>query len=147
MVMGYLGDEIQDAALKLGFSIEQLSVGQAEELRSRLAGLYGRDPAYFSYQNLKEYESIHDSTAWSWVSEFIGNSEVYLFFLKDQDPSVWKVPNGEMIVPLLEESIGFVFYIVPPNAEYILCYEDHDCLIGAGTAMEWIRHLSDQRGK
>lgn len=139
--MGYLGDEICDAALRLGFSIEQLPMEQAGALRNHLAKLYCRDQSFFSYQNLKEYESIHNSAAWSWVSEFIGNSEVYLFFLEDQDPSVWKIPSGEMIVPLLEESIGFVFYIVPPNAEYLLCYEDHDCLIGAGTAIDWIRRL------
>jgi hypothetical protein len=52
MFMGYLGDEIYDAALRLGISIEQLPMEQADGLRNHLARLYCRDQAFFSYQNL-----------------------------------------------------------------------------------------------
>jgi hypothetical protein len=138
--MAHLSAEVAEAANRLGFAVRRIPPAEAEALRRRIAFIYSLGPKYLlSYHYAENAESIHDRAAWSWLSDFLGRTEVYMLFNPDDDPDILRIPSGTMVVPLLKETTGFVFYLAPSDGSFLLCYDDHDCLIGLGTAGDWIR--------
>lgn len=79
--------------------------------------------------------------AWTWLAEFVDDGPVLLLLQKDLDPVCLLVPRGRDIGRLLAETFHFVFYITRDDLSFLLAYDDHDCLIGCGSAVEWIREL------
>src|SRR5690349_10747383 len=96
MPMGYLSDEVADAAQKLGVPASRLPRPVADQLRQRIAARYGLDPRSPLWGRRYEgAEVVHDPMAWSRVAEFVGESAVvYLLFAPFVDPDVWMVPGG-----------------------------------------------------
>jgi hypothetical protein len=140
--MPHISAELQEAADNLGFAIACMPPDDAAALRRRIAIRYSLDPTYLlAYRQARDAVSIHDPIGWSWLSEFTGQSVVFLLFNQDDDPDVLVIPSGTMILPLLKETTGFPYYLAPPNESYLLCFDDHDCLIGLGAAADWIRQL------
>jgi hypothetical protein len=54
---------------------------------------------------------------------------------------MWIIPDGSTLTSILSETIGFPFYVTSLNTDYMLCFDDHDCLIANGKAVEWICKL------
>jgi hypothetical protein len=54
---------------------------------------------------------------------------------------MWIIPSGSILTSILSATIGFPFYVTSLNTDYILCFDDHDCLIANGKAVEWICKL------
>jgi hypothetical protein len=62
--MGYLADEIENAASELGITLSKLQMGEVLEIRKQLAEKFSIEPKFpwkLSYQNLKDTQSIHHS--------------------------------------------------------------------------------------
>lgn len=143
--MANISAELLEAAGKLGFAVNRMPDVDADALRRKIAARYSLDPRYLlSYQHVVDTESIHDPAAWSWLSRFLGSSEVLLLFAPDDDREVLTIPSGSMVVPLLKETTGFVFYLTPPDVSYLICFDDHDCLTGLGSATDWVRQLKKE---
>ena len=51
------------------------------------------------------------------------------------------IPNGTELYKILEDSFGFEFYITNQNHSYILCFNHHDILYGAGEAKKWVSEI------
>lgn len=58
---------------------------------------------------------------------------------------MWLIPSGKALTSILSETIGFPFYVTSKDAQYMLCFDDHDCLIATGKAVEWICQLRNDR--
>ena len=58
---------------------------------------------------------------------------------------MWIVPSGSALTSILSETFGFRFYVTSSEADYILCFDDHDCLIANGKAVECIYQIRDRR--
>ena len=78
------------------------------------------------------------------LTEYVGDEEVLLFVNPEDSQIMWKFDNGTDLESLLSESSGFPFCITSEKANYILCFEDHDCLVGVGEAASWVK---EQREK
>lgn len=139
--MSYISDEVSDAVSALGITARRLSADEADLIRDRLHDRFGLDSQHFSVYLSHESESLHDPKAWSWLSQFVGGSEAILLFPKCNEPEGWEFPDGGTIVRVLEECSGFVFFVTTKNNDCLIAFDDHDCLIGAGTAAEWVRTL------
>lgn len=138
--MSYLSDEIAEAVSVLKMSAHRLPADETERIRRRLHDRFGWDPGHLGVSLGKESESLHHPEAWSWVSEFVGHaSEAVLLFPMCDEQEAWIFPNGESTVSVLGECTGFIFFVTSQRADYLLAFDDHDCLIGAGTAAAWIR--------
>ncbi|MHC5748350.1 MAG: DUF6756 family protein [Nostoc sp.] len=144
--MGYLADEIENAAFELGILISKLKIEKVIEIRRRLAESFSKDPEFLwklSYQNLNNTYSINDSKGWSFIQDYVGENEVILFVNPDEEQEMWIIPSGKALTSILSETIGFPFYVTSRDTDYILCFDDHDCLIATGKSVEWICQLRD----
>lgn len=144
--MGYLADEIDNAAFELGIVISKLQIEEVIEIRRELAEKFSKEPEYpwrLSYQNLNDTQSINDSKGWSYIQDYVGEKEVILFVNPDEEQEMWSIPSGKTLTSILSETIGFPFYVTSQDTDYMLCFDDHDCLIATGKAVEWICQLRD----
>ncbi|WP_396019832.1 MULTISPECIES: DUF6756 family protein [Nostocaceae] len=123
---------MENAAFELGIVISKLQIEEVIEIRRKLAQKFSKEPESFwrlSYQNLKETQSINDSKAWSYVQDYVGEKEVILFVNPDEEQEMWSIPSGKALTSILSETIGFPFYVTSQDTDYMLCFDDHDCLI------------------
>nr|RNJ64599.1 MAG: hypothetical protein EDM05_35685 [Leptolyngbya sp. IPPAS B-1204]RNJ64666.1 MAG: hypothetical protein EDM05_35300 [Leptolyngbya sp. IPPAS B-1204] len=142
--MGYLANEIENAAFTLGIEISKLPMNEVLEIRKKLAAKFSTEsssPWRLSYQNLKNTQSIHNQKGWSLIQNYVGANEVLLFVNPDEEKDIWRIPSGEALTAILSETVGFPFYVTSQDADYLFCFDDHDCLIAAGQAGQWITEL------
>jgi len=144
--MGYIGDEIKSAASEIKVIISTVDENKALEIRKKLAENFssngGNFPHRISWQNLVNYESAHrPDDGWMLVGDFVEDEEAFLFISPEQEMTMWKFHSGTDLVLVLGECFGFPFCVTSANTDYILCLDDHDCLIGSGRVAEWIREL------
>jgi hypothetical protein len=139
--MGYLANEIENSAADLGIILSKLQMREVLEIRQKLAEKFSIEPESpwkLSYQNLKHTQSIHHSKGWSFIQNYVGEKEIILFVNPDEEKDMWIIPSGSALTSILSETVGFPFYITSLDTDYMLCFDDHDCLIANGKAVEWI---------
>lgn len=95
---------------------------------------------YF-WQSLKVYSVMQDDNGWKYIKEFIKDSECILFFDEIDEKKAISFESGYDLVKLLGETWGFVFYVTDIMNHYLICFNDHDCLFGCGSALEWVENL------
>jgi hypothetical protein len=61
-----------------------------------------------------------------------------LLFDLSNEAEMFQVPSGTALHDLLYNTFGFVFYVTDSEATYLICFNDHDFLIGCGSARRWI---------
>ena len=59
--------------------------------------------------------------------------------------SVLVINNGKSLYRLLDEMIGFEFFITNFETDYLLCFNHHDCLVGCGAALTTVPENRDGR--
>jgi hypothetical protein len=139
--VGYLAEEIENAASKLGIAISKLPTEEVFKIRQTLAKNFSVEPEFpwrLSYQNLKKYRSIHNPKAWSFIQDYVGERENLLFVNPDEEQDMWIIPSGSALTSILAQTVGFPFYVTSRNTDYLFIFDDHDCLIANGKAVEWI---------
>jgi hypothetical protein len=145
--MGYLADEIESAALILNIVLSKINIEEIEEIRSKLAYSFSKEPDFpwkLSYQNLKNIQSFCDPKGWMLIQDYVKNNNVILFVNPDQEKDMWIIPSGSALTLILGETIGFPFYVTSQETDYLLCFDDHDCLIATGKATEWLVKLREE---
>lgn len=55
---------------------------------------------------------------------------------------MWKFKSGKDLVAVLGECSGCPFCITSQKADYILCFDDRDCLISLGRIQNWLPDLN-----
>ena len=143
--MGDLTAEIEDAIATLGVITSKVEVTQAFEIRKKLAQKFSDIPKNSQsvcWQNLINHSGIHNSDGWRLLENYVQNEEVLLFINPEEDEIMWKFKSGKGLVAVLGECYGFPFCITSQEADYILCFDDHDCLIGSGKVKNWLKSLN-----
>ena len=146
--MGYLADEIENAALQLDIVISKVANKEIERIRGKLAYSFSKDPGLpwnFSHQNLKNIQSLCDPEGWTFIQDYVQSNQVILFVNPDREEDMWIVPSGIALTLILGETIGFVFYVTSLEADYLSCFDDHNCLIAAGKAIKWLVEFRENR--
>lgn len=142
----FISEEIENVTSSLNISAHPMLDHEAERLREIVYKRYDIDPKSPGVMIHSSTSSVHDPQAWSRIREFLSNDEAILFFREwDDDEVMWVFPDGESLHECLAETFGFVFFITNKSASFLLAFEDHDCLIGAGGAEEWVRSLRVQK--
>ena len=143
--MGYLANEILDVSSKLGYYTELLSPSDTQKVFSAILEKFchsNKSKPLPLWELLENSIGIHNSEAWSWISEFVGKKPILIFFEQSDDSSIVYLKNGSFLSEILGECFGFVFYITDLKYSYIISFNDHDILIGSGTAANWIKSKS-----
>ncbi len=145
----YYQEELHCALSSLNVSAESMGPDLLSVIKKDLSFKYGIDfnDTSVTTSNVTEIESIHNSDAWERISEFIGDERCILFFVERIDNSAWLFNNGFDLVKTLHKTVGFVFFVTSEFSDYLIAYNDHDCLIGFGRATEWAKSLEDTTKK
>lgn len=139
--MGYLAEEITSVCSRLGYDFNYLNLRDSQNVISIIKDKFccgkNKSPLWESILNSK---GVYNQRGWSWISEFVGDIPILIFFEQSDDKSIVRLENGSYLSKILGECFGFVFYITDLDYNYLVCFNDHDILMGAGTASDWIEN-------
>jgi len=142
--MGYLANEVYSVARQLSYEACILNSSNSQNILSTIREKFcSGSNRYPLWEYIVSSEGIHNKDAWSWISEFLDNCPVIIFFDESDDKSMVRLEHGLHVSKILGECFGFVFYLTDFNYNYLICFNDHDILIGAGTAKDWIKIKSE----
>ena len=82
---------------------------------------------------------VQTASGWKLVPTFVAEAPCLAF--SACATSIWKFANGAELLLFLEASPPFEFFVCDALATYLLCYNDHDFVIGWGRSVEWVRQL------
>ena len=71
------------------------------------------------------------------------SQQLEMFFDDIEDKSVLVISDGKSLYKLLDDMFGFEFYITNFETNYLLCFNHHDCVLGCGTAKNWVESLNN----
>lgn len=101
----------------------------------------GKDE-YPLWDNLNNFSVVYNKDGWRLIRDFIAEKKCILFLEKADAEFVIELPDGLALNTLLENTAGFVFYVSNQDLNFLICFNDHDDLLGAGTAGKWIDNMS-----
>jgi hypothetical protein len=140
--MGIYSEEILSACSTFGYSCLLLDAAQAASLHANVQKKFTKSPGQAPlWERLISDASIHDVNGWKYISSFTHNQPVLIFFDARSDNFVVLLDNGSNLTDILGDCTGFVFYVTNQACDYLICFNDHDVLIGVGTAKKWIDDL------
>ena len=90
------------------------------------------------WENINDSESVQRQDGWLLISDFINNEKVILFLDKRTEKFGVLLKGGKDLNTLLSNTFNFVFYITNESFDYLLCFNEHDFLIGTGKAKAWL---------
>ncbi len=139
-----LNDMIESALRSAEIEAHKLPTGEAHQLRqlveSSFAESSGRSPLW---ERLGNAVGKYLPDGWSLACEFLGNTEVILFFDENESTEMWRFVSGWELLQLLKECPAMEFYLTDKNASLLLCHNHHDYLIGVGTCRTWLERIAD----
>jgi hypothetical protein len=144
--MGHIVDEITREAQALGITLIVVAADETRALREGVRKRY--NPPLWSGRiesNLIEAGGIHDPDGWMLIADFVGSNSTVMFFEEADDRLGVRFPNGETLTTVLRETTGPVLYLTDDGLSYLICFNFHDVLIGAGSARGWIAQLKAER--
>lgn len=139
--MGLIADEINRAIKDNHLKSHLLPSVYAEDLRTDIIEQYCNRNSVFMWESFKDCIHYQNSNAWSLIHDYVKENECIMLFDKSEDENVFLISNGRELQQILEDSFGFEFYITDKNYSYLLCFNHHDILYGAGKAKEWINEI------
>lgn len=98
----------------------------------------------FLWENLGTRTSIRGKFAWEFIDKILSQQpgdKVFMFFDERDKTPAFAFPRDVPIVPLLEQTSHFIFYLTNEELDYLICFNDHDFLIAAGTAIDALKSL------
>jgi hypothetical protein len=96
------------------------------------------------WDHLRAGEGLHVVRGWHLASEFLDGAPALLLFEPKDEMSYFVFDVATDIVSVIDECYGFEFYITNPLQSYLLAFNHHDFLIGAGLAREWILKVRER---
>lgn len=139
--MEYISREIEEVSRALSIPAILLPPEETSRIREALRDRYEVDWRHDSVMIESATAHVYHPQAWSWLSEFIGDKEVIMLFNVGNDPDAWIIPSGHDLVRILAETFGFIFFMTSRSFDYVMAFDDNDCLIGAGRASGWVEGL------
>jgi hypothetical protein len=132
----FIADDVVREALAVGGSATILAPEDAQVLIGKLWEKYTTlaRPGRVLWEHLGHVPSIHDPEGWRKAETICGEGDTYMLIEDSERQSVVWLSSAELLTPVLSETISFVFYLFDAEQTYLVCFNDHDMLIGAGAA-------------
>ena len=139
-----IGIDIEKTAKSNAIYIERLCEKRAEIIKRNITKKYlDTYSEIFLWARFKSFAVKQREDGWQKLCDFVGNKSCLMFFDDMDDKSVFVLKNGQDLYTLLCEMYGFDFYITDIETEYLLCFNDHDGLLGCGKAKKWVESLDE----
>lgn len=135
--------ELERVAKENKISIEKLDLDLQTRLMNSLLRKYSKsnDKNLILWDNLIESIGYHSEHAWQWTNAFTKNKPIILFFPFHLNEPAYLIRDSGDLITLIAEMPLFVYYITDDSTSWMICYTDHDVLLGVGDAMHWVDSL------
>ena len=148
--MWNIKNEIIHAANKLNINISEIPESQTKILINSVANKYTNlKNTNFLWESFKNDFGIKNKNAWEWITKIINDKndqEVIMFFNPNDESVAFRFYNKMDIVPILQNTYGFEFYLTSKTIDYVMCFNHHDFFITCGKAIEWLKeYLKKQK--
>jgi thiol-disulfide isomerase/thioredoxin len=142
--MGRYANEIIDVCNTLNYKASLLTYEDAKSVLNLINKKFSSPDlhGYAFWDRVPDSAGVYNDQAWLWIGDFVGSYPILVFF--DDDTSVVRIEDGLTFPKIYAECVGFVFYLTNLNFDYLICFNDHDILIGAGTAKKWIENKQNK---
>lgn len=140
--MGHIRSAIEAALTDLSLSIEEVTGDDSERIRlgAELQYASSKMPPNL-WERIQGGVGRYDPMGWKAIGDFPNDTPVILFFDVEDETAVYEAQSCPELVRLLAECPGFVFYVTNRRYDFLICHNDHDYLIAAGTAKPWLLDL------
>lgn len=147
--MWTIADDMIGEADLLGVRASALPVNEREKIRRDLAEKYGRSKAGWPlWDGPSDDPSLQEEAAWRLVADFVGDSACIVLWERRTEEQALQFERGRDLVRVLEGVHRTEFYVTDHITSFLLCFNDHDCLVAAGRAAPWLRtHLVTRDSK
>jgi hypothetical protein len=135
--------EVLRAAQALGIRAEPLTVESSAALWSSILQRYaaGNDK-WPLWEHLRNDIGVQLVDGWKLLPRFLGTGgPLALVFEPADERRYIRFHAAPDIVRTLEDCFRFEFYVTDDSLSFLLCFNHHDFLIGAGLAREWVKSL------
>jgi len=139
--MGYIRDEIIEAAKVINASMIELTPSESEKIHVDVSNKFAQGTQDWMWEHLESKVSIQDPDAWKWINDYIKDFQVIMLFNSKEEGTVFRFFDSNEIIPILGNTSGFEFYLTDIKYNYLLCFNHHDYLIASGTAQNWLETL------
>lgn len=134
-----ISEHILEETNKIGISIRKLNNDERENLLYEIEKKYlNNKSSLLMWERLQKYEALSDKDAWGYLKDYINNENCILFFNQEEDKEMFEVDSGYDMHTILSETYGYEFYITNSDCSYLLCFNHHDILYGAGDSQQWV---------
>lgn len=133
-------DEIAAAVSRLGVRAVELEGEKARSVESRAELGFAKPGHRPLWERVLNGEDIHDANAWRSIGAF-AVAPATLFVRDAQGLCAFRFEGGPDLIATIGSCPGFEFYVLDDSNQFLLSFNDHDVLIGCGTAAEWVREL------
>ncbi|MDB5356481.1 MAG: hypothetical protein JWN24_2934 [Phycisphaerales bacterium] len=138
----HISNQIADAAKNAAKPIVLIGAEAVTHIRRRVILSYcNRFDTGFLWEHLIGAEGIQDSAGWLRLKSLNVTAPVILFFNPEDDPAGFEFKSLPDVPAVLGECFGFEFYLTDREKSFVISFNHHDMLIGAGKAAEWIRQM------
>lgn len=138
----WIADEVVGTACSLNCLARRMGADEVSRIYSEMWNRFTLVKGASSplWENVVGHVSVQDGESWRWIADYVGDGSL-IMFIDDFFEKVTGVSfeSGGKVVQVLEECIPFVFYLTNESLDFLLCFNDHDFLIAAGDACEWLR--------
>lgn len=124
---------------RLGVTL--LPEDRASQIRERVMGAWRKDRRRRLLWEQLAGSSVQDPEGWRRIPDYVGDAGCVLFFDESTCDDLLAVPSGAALRTLLEESYHFEFYVTGTGDDYVLAFNHHDFLVGAGSAEAFVERL------
>ena len=146
----FVKESIDEALQATGYRLEEMSTLESVFFRKRVWDTLTDGKEHWClWESAAAYGgfSIRESNAWEWLDEFLLLDEFYLFFDKDEDPTIYIFPQNQCFTKFQNEFPGYTFYITNKNLDFLIYQNDSDYLRCIGTAEPWLRNKAKELSK
>jgi hypothetical protein len=130
-------------ASRLGVPVSLVDEVAADRLRSNLLQKYGRSKMGWPlWDGPSDDVSVQDESAWRWIADFLNDGPCVILWEPGTERKALRFSSGVGLVAVLAECHRTEFYVTDDVTSFMLCFNHHDYLIGAGHACKWLADRS-----
>jgi hypothetical protein len=130
-------DEIRSAVEELKVDVLELGDDAVRVIENGVERAFAEPGPGALWERLRASRGVQNSEGWRRVGEFSGGA-TNLLVRDAQGACAFRFARSEDIPLALAQCSGFEFYVCDDGLNYLLAFNHHDFLIGAGTAAAWL---------
>lgn len=137
-IMWTIANGMIEEASRQGMFVGVLPPGDAAKIRQLAGNRHGKTSQRWPLWEHMDGPSFQEKQAWRRLSSFATDGGCIIFWEPRTEQQALRFHSTRDLTTILEECHRSEFYVTNDDVSYLLCFNEHDYLIGEGRAAEWI---------